>query len=242
MYLRLLYAYILQSRLNLKWKAIYELEVVLSSQSTFCLHINACNYLLAIEKDIEDRDAQSEGSVTIDIKAVLTSQQLHTDLKSLLLNTVAIYLSYWKEIKKEKPRGTFLQLQGFQLLEYHDKIDMLREKITAVNPSNLRTLILYGNFANLVENNQEKTDKIQTRIDTIKSSLANKFLVNVNSLNFYDNINPCIIVASGDSRTIGIMKAYNPEVLKTLELSREQVAGQNVSCLMPKILSEWHDR
>ena len=241
-YLRLLLAYILQSRLNLKWKAIYELENVLSSQSSFCVHVNACNFLLSIEQEMEDHDSVSTVGISVDIKAILTSQHSHTDLKNLLLKTVEVYLTFWKEIAKDKPRGTFLQQQGFKLLEYQGQIDILKKRINEVNPNNLRTLILYGNFSNLVENNQEATEMISNRIETIKSSLANKFLINVNSLSFYENINPCIIVASGDVRSIGKIKAYNPEVLKTLDLSREQISGQNVSRLMPRILSDWHDR
>lgn len=241
MYLRLLYAYILQCRLNLKWQALYQIESVLGGSTSFCVHINAVNLLQTIEQEMEETDTRSSVGIRLDIQTVLASQQAHTDLKAILLQTSTNYRKFWEEVSKNAPKGIVLQHLGFQLLENLDKISKMKEKIDSINPNNLRTLVLSGNFVNLVENNQDQTQRIENKIETIKASLANKFMANVNSLSLFDNINPCIVVASGDWRTIGKIKAYNPEVLKTLSFSREQIAGQSVNCLMPRVFSEWHD-
>ena len=124
-----------------------------------------------------------------------------------------------------------------------EKMHSIKSMIEKANPNNLRTLVLQGNFIDLVLNNSEEAKKIEEKLATIKHTLqANKNYANIKRLQYYENISPSVVVASGDYSTLGLIKSYNPEVLKTLEMSKEQLIDQNVKMLMPKMFADYHDQ
>lgn len=243
MYLRMLHAYILHSRLNLKWKAIYEIEIILNSGANRSLQLPASSFLLTIERGIQEADRRSMEALGIDIKLLVVTQDLHVRLKDSIKEISEVFLRFWKELSKSIPNGQILHRLGFKLNELQDQLMEIKQLREQTNPNNLRSLVLIGNYVDLVMNNSEEVRKIEEKISTIKNTLqANKGYANVKKLQYYENISPSIVVASGNYSNIGIIKSFNPEVLKSLELAREQLIDQNVRILMPKIFSEFHDQ
>jgi len=242
MYIRLLHSFILTQRLNLKWKAIFEIETILGSECSYNLKVAASYFLGNIEKELEDFELVNSQSIGIDIKQMMQNQKQNEELRELFKEACSKTIDLWTELSKPKPKGNLMQAIGLSLTVLNDKIKASYIKISQSRNSNIRTLDMYAHYLKLVMCEQSEAKRVHVKVENIYNSLAaNRFYSDERSLKFFENVNPCITVVSGDYRAMGTIKSANSEVLKTLEFSADDIVGKHVNLLMPRVYAEHHD-
>ena len=56
-----------------------------------------------------------------------------------------------------------------------------------------------------------------------------------------ETVNPCIVIASGDKQSIGVILDMNIEASLTLELTRQELIGANLTTFIPKVYANHHN-
>ena len=68
----------------------------------------------------------------------------------------------------------------------------------------LKTLTLYANYCNLVMNETDEAKRALLKAEYIFNSIkASKHYSDIKEFKLNDNLSPCIVVASGDSKSMG---------------------------------------
>jgi len=75
-----------------------------------------------------------------------------------------------------------------------------------------------------------------------KSSLARQRYINGEEQKYSENSNTCIITASGNIKTCGIITNCNGEITHILGYNKSELIGQNVNKLMSKVYADFHDK
>ena len=56
-----------------------------------------------------------------------------------------------------------------------------------------------------------------------------------------ETVNPCIVIASGDRNSTGIILDMNIEASTTLEFTRNELIGANLTTFIPKVYADHHN-
>ena len=68
-----------------------------------------------------------------------------------------------------------------------------------------------------------------------------QFSFHHSQFNYLNDPNTCLIIADGDPNSQGIMKRVTPEISTILGYRYQELIGQSINVLMPKILADIHD-
>ena len=69
----------------------------------------------------------------------------------------------------------------------------------------------------------------------------NKYVIDEDKKKYGENSNTCIITCTGNYNNTGIVFNCNNEITRILGFTKNDVIGQRVNRLMPKIYSDMHD-
>jgi len=75
----------------------------------------------------------------------------------------------------------------------------------------------------------------------VKSSIANKQFIDNDRLKYGENSNTCIVTCSGNFNSIGIVTNTNSEITRILGYSTNDIIGQNINRILPKVHADLHD-
>lgn len=242
-YARLLHAYIMFSRLNSKWKAIYELEAIMAVECPMIIKISAVRLMSMIEHETKEFEIHSAQNLGIDAIKILYRQQFYQELKELFGKGCETHLLFWQELTDKKPSAEKLQMLGFEIAKSNDLISgLMRDSNNNETNQSLRVLQIYGEYLKLVSNESEDSKRILQRAGNIAQSLAVSIQFdNDKKLRNIENANPSIMIVSGDYKTMGTILQTNNETLKILERKKDKVIGESVELIMPKIYADFHD-
>lgn len=242
-YLRVIKASILNLKLDNKWEAIYQTDSVLSesSNSSWPVSLAAISILRSIEHDIleaELRDGQNTG---INVVKTVELQKAVADLhEQIVINTEHV-LAFWSMLLSENIPARKFEMKGIKITEVHYQIRQLYEEILKRNSNHLQSLLLYGNYLDSVMNEQEEAERIIGKANSIQVSLqTNQMMAKETRMRLFNNVNPCIIIASANRKTMGLVKSANPECAKVLGWSSEELVGKGLETIMPKIYADHH--
>lgn len=242
MYIVLLHSYIQSSKLELKWKSIFEIEKIIKSECRQSIKISACSFLSTIEKEMLEFELINTQVLGTDVKTMVQNLDQHEEIKQLLLTSCEKNMQFWTELLSANPSGNKLQDLGFQITIVNDDIKECSNIMNSKNNNNIRTLTLYGRYLQLVLNDFEESKRILQRVDNIRNTLeANQQIFNDKRIRFNESVNPCIVVASGNQFDLGTISSINLEACRLLDLNLESMIGENVDTLMPQAYSEHHN-
>jgi PAS domain-containing protein len=242
-YLRVIKASILNMKLENKWEAIYQTDSVLSesSNSSWPVSLAAISILRSIEHDIleaELRDGQNTGiNVVKTVELQKAVAELH---EQIVINTEHV-LAFWSMLLSENIPARKFEMKGIKITEVHYQIKLLYEDILKRNSNHLQSLLLYGNYLDSVMNEQEDAERIIAKANSIQASLqTNQMMAKETRMRLFNNVNPCIIIASANRKTMGLVKSANPECAKVLGWSSDELVGKGLETIMPKIYADHH--
>jgi PAS domain S-box-containing protein len=75
----------------------------------------------------------------------------------------------------------------------------------------------------------------------VKSAISVKKFVDNERSKYGENSNTCIITLSGNYNSIGTVTNSNNEVTRILGFAKNDIIGQNINRIMPKIFADMHD-
>jgi hypothetical protein len=244
MYMRLLSAYILHSRLNLKWKAIFEIETVLSESSETRVLMAGTVFVNTIEHEMIETEIRKKEASGLDVMSLMHFQRYFAEFNEKLTKAYRYYYDFWGQLACEKPVIEVVKALGTRINTTNDEIkrsfDMLLEKST----NQVKTIMLYGNYLRLVVNDSEEAEKVINRANNIVSSTqaARGYMDENNQLKYSDATNLSIVVSSGDLHSMGIIKSVNSETLRLFNYSADELKGCSIDIFMPKIFADHHDK
>ena len=243
MYLRLLHAYIMFGRMNSKWRAVYELESIMSTECPVIIKLSAVRLMSLIEHEAKEFEIYSSQNLGVDASKILTRQKIFEDLQELFRMSCETNQLFWDELTEKKPSANKLQELGFQIAKSNDQIGILmKESNNSDATQGLRVLLMYGEYLRLVANEPEESKRYLQKVGNISQSVAVTVQFdNDKRLKNLENLNPCIMIVSGDLKTMGTILEANNEAQMTLQRMKSELVGENVSSIMPKIYSDYHD-
>jgi hypothetical protein len=101
---------------------------------------------------------------------------------------------------------------------------------------------MFGNFLKDIVNDEIESQRILDKADYIERTMQVSNQLQDNDKSKYgDNSNICIIAASGNYSTLGVVTSCNNEITRILGFSKMDLIGQKVNRLMPKFYSDLHD-
>ncbi len=243
MYLGLVNAYILHTKLDLKWKAIYEVQDILSESRETRIKFSADLFVRQIEAEMMEFEIRNRESDKIDVVSLMDFQEKFANFNEQIMNAYELYYEFWMQLAKIKPNVKQIKSVGTKINIINQEIKKAFDEMMEKSSNQAKTILLYGHFLRLVVNDEEEANKLITRGTNLQSSTQNnRSYMESSNLRHADSSSLSIIVASGDQRTLGQIKSFNSEALKLFEYTAEELNGANVEMLMPKIYAENHEK
>lgn len=230
--------------MDLKWRAIYEIEGILKSSCPMVLKISAIRFLEALEYEVEENEIIGTQTSGVDATLIINNQRQYEEFRILLGKSCDFMYKFWQELLEKKPSGNRLQELGFDIARVGETITTRFQQMTfGENNRGLRLLEIYGEYLRYVVNEPEDAKRILDKVESIKSSLlASSTYGDEKRLRNYENASPSIIVVSGDEKTMGEVISVNIEALNCLEMVRTEILGSNINIIMPKIYAIYHNK
>lgn len=244
-YCSLLAAYILHLKLNQKWKAIYEL-LQISSQHSVDSRVSLAGYdfLHSIEREMLDSEIKKRDLNGVNVISLIEYQKLFSDFFAKIKQAFNLYQEFWSELTVDRPRLNHIKLVGVQICASNDTIEHSYAGLIEQAGTQLKAILLYGNYLKFVVNDNEESDKIMKRALNLlnNTQMSKTMAVDDKTQRYSDANNVAIIVASGDKQAMGLIKSINSETLKLFGFSTSEISGKTVDILMPRIYAANHDQ
>lgn len=242
MYLGMMAAYILHSRLNLKWKAIYEIEIIQNESASPKLLAASFAHLHLIEHEMIEKEIRNKGSSGLDVMSLMNFQRYFSEFNNKLSKAFDYYFEFWSQLASEKPTLQLIKTVGAKINSTNDEIREAFDQLVDANSNQVKTILLYGNYLKLVVNDNEEAEKVIYRANNmINSAETGRMYGNqLNQLKYSDVSNLSIVVCSGDQKSMGVINSINAETLRLFGYNKEEIKGNTVDILMPKVFADHH--
>lgn len=243
-YLRLIKASLMNARLDNKWEAIYQLDMILKSGKyiSWPTRLSAEFVLRDIEHELMEAEIKDGQNTGINIMKTLELQSGVSKLMESITTNTDNVLALWTELAGDNVSGNKVENTGISIAILHQSIKVMFEEIIKQNSSHLKTLMIHGHYLQDVMNEQDEGDKILSKALTLRNSLQNNQAVGEDArLRLHNNINPCIVIASASRESMGIIINANPECNKTIGWNNADIIGKRLDNIMPKIYADHHD-
>lgn len=242
--MRLLNAYILHSRLNLKWKAIFEIENVLSQSSQARVLMASTVFVNTIEHEMIETEIRKKEASGLDVMSLMHFQKYFAEFNEKLSKAYRYYFDFWAQLASEKPIIEVIKALGTRINTTNDEIKKAFDLLLEKSNNQIKTIMLYGNYLKLVVNDIDEADKVISRANNIVSSnqAARGYMDDNNQLKYSDATNLSIVVSSGDRNSMGVIKSVNSETLRLFNYTADELKGCSIDVFMPKIFADHHER
>ena len=244
MYMGLMAAYILHTRLNLKWKAIYEIEIIQNESTNPKIFTGSYAYIHLIEHEMIEKEIRKKESSGLDVMNLMNFQKHYADFNNKVSKAFDYYFEFWSQLASEKPILQLIKTLGTKINSTNDEIKEAFDQLLDVNSNQVKTILLYGNYMKLVVNDNEEAEKVISKASNLVNSgqTGRGYGEQLNQLKYSDATNLCIVVCSGDHKSMGVVKSVNAETVRTFGFSTEELKGNTVDTFMPKIFADHHSR
>jgi len=242
-YLLLFQSYIMQESLNLKWRSVFQLHSLKNTNASLSIKINLFQQLDQIERQIQDKAISQRENSGVDIMKIMGYIGLYRKLVQDCKESQVLYLSFWTELNQEKPRAKEMKAIGEKICKCDEKIKGGYANIIKDHPTDLKTLLLFGNYLSLLLNNADDSKKVLQRADNlIIATKSNLQYLEDKRIKYSDCSRLSLITISGNPETLGQIKSINLQALQSLDYSLNEVLGYKVNKLMPTVYADRHDK
>lgn len=240
--LHMLYAYIQHERLKNKFKALHELMIAETHKPGLQEEFAIYRYRNIIEDEMIDSDIRGSEAKGLDLNIIITYQNKFIDFVNNIEKAVNFHLDFWRELLEENPDIEKLQNLGSRLTHQVDISSENFQKLVQINPNNVRTMQIYGNFLREIINDDHQGKVLLDKAESIEknANIARKF-ADEERLKYSDNSSTCLITVSANINELGLVTNCTSEIKRILQFSTNELIGQNISKIMPKILGDSHD-
>ena len=241
--LHMLYAYIQHEKLKNKYKSLFQLMFTEENKPSLQEEFLIYRYKNIIEEKMIESDRKYTEAKGFDVNAIVTFQNKFVVFQSNLEKSVTIHLSFWRELLEQNPDIRKLQGLGSKITkELENNAEEFR-KLIEINPNHIKCLSLYGNFLKNVTGDEQEGLRIIEKAHYIeKSSAVNKQFVEIDRQKYGDNSNTCIITCSGNYNEMGVVTNCNNEITRILGFPKQEIIGQNISKIMPRVYANVHSQ
>lgn len=241
-YLGLLSAYVLHTRLNLKWKAIYEIELIQKESRNPRILISSYAFINLIEHEMIEMEIRKRESSGLDVMNLMNFQKYYADFNTKVSKTYDYYFEFWSQLASEKPILQLIKSIGTRINSTNDEIQQSFNQLLELNSNQVKTILLYGNYLKLVVNDNEEAEKVINKANNmINAGQAGRgFVDNLNQLKYSDATNLSIVLCSGEHKSMGQIKSVNTETLRTFGYTIEELKGNSIDIFMPKVFADHH--
>jgi hypothetical protein len=244
-YVSLLLAHILYTKLSLRWKAIYEIEYVNHASSTARIKIASYRFLHLFHDELNEFEVKQKSEGIVDLSKLMNILKGFSLLNEKITVAYSLYFDFWMLLGSEKPDVKIAQKIGINLNSANFEIRRAYDRLLEQNPNQAKTILLYANYLRYVVNDREEADRIASKASNLISNSRNNGSRNVgkeDSLHYSDASSLCIIIVSGESGSLGLIRSMNTETLRRLDLTSEDIKGKYINSFMPKIYGDHHNK
>jgi hypothetical protein len=242
-YLLLFQSYIMHESLNQKWRAVFQMHSLKKANASLGVKVNMFRQLDLIEKEIKDKAIGQREHSGVDILKIMSYIGFYRKIVEECRESQALYLSFWTELNQEKPRAKEMKAIGEKICKCDEKIKVGYAHIIKDNPTDLKTLLLFGNYLSLLLNNTDDSKKVLQKADNlIIATKSNLQYLEDKRIKYSDCSRLSLITISGNPETLGLIKSINLQALQCLDYSLNEVQGYKINKLMPQVYAEHHDQ
>lgn len=240
--LHMLYAYIQREKLQNKFKALFEMMITEENKPNVEEDFSIFSYKNVIEEEMIENDARNSESKGVDVNIIVDFQNKFVDFQAAVENAVDLHLEFWRELLENNPDIQKLQSLGSKITHSFEETSAEFRKLNEINPNHIKMLQIYGNYLKDVMNDDVEGQRTLEKADYVeKSAAVNKQFIDNDHLKYGENSNTCILTVSGNLTSIGSIKNVNNEITRILGFSKQDLIGQNISRIIPKIIGDLHD-
>lgn len=241
-YIWVMSSYVMHLKLNLKWKAIYEIQDIYANSQDFRVRYSSDVFIRQVEHEMIEAELRKREISHIDVVGLIEYQKRFAEFNQLLGEAFESYSAFWTQLASNKPVVKTVKRLGTKIIHTNQSIKTTFDLMMERTGNQVKTITLYGNYMKLVVNDIEESDKILSRAKALESAQAGRSTSDDKRLKYSDASNLCIVMASADQSSMGIIKSVNSETLKFFDYTSDELLGRNVDVLMPKVFADNHDR
>jgi PAS domain S-box-containing protein len=196
-------------------------------------------YKHIIEGKMIDAEMKNNESAGMNVNQMVDFQAKFVNFVNVIENAVGLHGDFWRELTEENPDTKKLQSLGSSITNIIEDSRKQFEKLNDINPNHTRCLEIYGYFLKDVVNDENNGQRILDKCTKLNKSFSKA----VEDIGKYDeNSDTCIITVSGNYKNMGTIINVNNEISSLLGYKKNEVIGEKVESLMPKIFSDNHQR
>ncbi|EAR83936.2 PAS domain S-box protein (macronuclear) [Tetrahymena thermophila SB210] len=241
--LHLLHAYILQGKLQNKFKSLFALMFACECKPNFQEEFSIYRYKHIIEEEMVENDVRTQESKGIEVNSIVNFQNKFVIFLNSIEKSVMLHLEFWSKLLEDTPDIQKILSLGSKITNTVDQVTDLYNQLQEINQNHIKCLEIYGNFLKeIVHDDQEGTKVIEKAEYVSKSNQANKQFVDSDKIKYGENSNTCIITVSGNLNSVGTISNTNNETMRLLGFKKNEIIDQNVSRIMPKVVGDMHDK
>ncbi|KAL4459259.1 hypothetical protein ABPG73_001296 [Tetrahymena malaccensis] len=241
--LHLLHAYILQGKLQNKFKSLFALMFACECKPNFQEEFSIYRYKHIIEEEMVENDIRTQESKGIEVNSIVNFQNKFVIFLNSIEKSVMLHLEFWSKLLEDTPDIQKILSLGSKITNTVDQVTDLYNQLQEINQNHIKCLEIYGNFLKeIVHDDQEGTKVIEKAEYVSKSNQANKQFVDSDKIKYGENSNTCIITVSGNLNSVGTISNTNNETMRLLGFKKNEIIDQNVSRIMPKVVGDMHDK
>ena len=243
-YLKLMDVSLVTQKMANKWHAVYALQECQERGTSFRMQLHGEAITQQIEQGMKEHELKDGQNTGVNVVSVLKLYRLQLEMNKAIVKACDLVISFWKELLHESTSGKKLEKLGTSIDIVCKGASSCFLDIISINPNHIHALSCYGSFLASITNEEEESAKILQKARGLEGNYGGTLS---SSLKGNDRIrrhlefNPCIVIASADSQTMGIIKRVNSECSKLLGWSAEELSGKPIESIMPKIFADHHD-
>ncbi|KAL4485750.1 hypothetical protein ABPG72_012290 [Tetrahymena utriculariae] len=240
--LHLFNSYIQHAKLNNKFKSLLELMYTSELKPNMQEEFSIYSYNHIIEDELKENDLRNTENKTIEVNSIIQFQAIFVDFLGSLEKSVNYYQEFWNKLLEEIPDVDKLLLLGTKITNSFETNQQVFENLQEINSNHIKTLLIYGHYLKEIVNDEQDGSRLLEKAQYIqRGNQANKQFVDVEKLKYGENSTTSVISVSGNLNQIGIVVNTNNEIEQLLSYSKNDLMGQNISKIMPKVYGDIHD-
>jgi len=234
--LHLQLAFVFDEKLHNKFKALYELDSFKSLKHSIEQESVAFRLKASIERQIIDEDQKFAESSGLDFKQAYLYYQKFLIFEDLIGEATSLQVDFWNELIQKDPKPQILERVGIKVVNLWEKIGKLYKKLLNMNSNNIPTLQLYGDFLKNVANDPAESTKVIDKIENAATTTNIKQQLNeTDEHQDYEEYQKSMMMYYGEWKRLGDFKDITPEITKLLGYSRNEMIGENLNLITPRI-------
>lgn len=239
-YLKMIQALTYQTQLDLKWKAIEMVEKI-DKYRGILTDAAMFNLITKVEKTMQDAEIISNENNGVDVTLVLKFTEAYGRMQCLMAESLELKEFLWYELTSDYPGADQVRETGVKIYGVEVQIKETFEEIQRLNSSHIQSLYLYGNYLDLVLNQNTQAmvylEEAMLLWDSFRKSEEIRF---DKRLEYLRNPSLAVLTIRGNKHERGIVNSVNSYALRVFQIRREEIIGFPVETLMPHIFSENH--